>query len=138
LQHGVELLLCVLVLVLGYFGHVAGPDTASVAPNSWPKEADVTSHPTLASSSDTSSTWQLRNVAQPYAQTLTAQTRERIRKDVLSKRLPELPTLGTGIALKKTIKMKHGAIRFDDLVRTQGDDRRRHNITPAAIPTHSI
>jgi hypothetical protein len=72
-------------------------------------EADVTSHPTLASSSDTCPTWQLRNVAQPYAQTLTPQTRERIRKDVLSKRLPELPSLGTGIALKKTIKMKHGA-----------------------------
>jgi hypothetical protein len=64
---------------------------------------------TLASSSDTCPTWQLRNVAQPYAQTLTAQTRERIRKDVLSKRLPELPSPGTGIALKKTIKMKHGA-----------------------------
>jgi hypothetical protein len=128
------------VLVLGYFGHVAGPDTASVAPKSWPKPTSPHIHvlslhpPTPASCS----TWQLRDVAQPYAQTLTTKTRERIRKDVLSKRLPELPRLGTGIALKKTIKMKHGAIRFDNLVRTRRDDRRRHNITPAAIPTGSI
>ena len=131
-----------IIVVLGYFGLVTGPDTASVAPNSWPKPTSphiftnaLSLHPPTPASC---STWQLRNIAQPYAQTLTAGTRERNRKDVLTKRLPELPRLGTGIALKKTIKMKHGAIRFDNLVRTRGDDRRRHNMAPATIPCDSI
>jgi hypothetical protein len=101
-----------IIVVLGYFGLVTGPDTAYVAPNSWPKQTSphiftnaLSLHPPTPASC---STWQLRNVAQPYAQTLTAGTRERNRKDVLSRRLPELPRLGTGIGLKKTIKMKHG------------------------------
>jgi hypothetical protein len=63
-------------------------------------------------------------------ETVPSLTRRRNQQVVSSKRLPEVPKLGAGDALKKTIKMKRGAIRFENLIRTGSNDRRQPNIAP--------